>query len=77
MSRAPATAEASTKNPLTSRPSTSVSVPIDNGGGTAATKRPKAAADSAQTSHAMAVPVPAGTRNKPGLGGVVVNANSR
>src|SRR4029077_20178493 len=58
MSRAPATPSASTRKPLTLRPSPSSSVPIDNGGGTAATKRPNALSDSAQTSTSIAPPAP-------------------
>src|SRR5438445_818568 len=42
MSRAPLTASASTRKPFTTRPSASLREPIDRGGGTAATKRPKA-----------------------------------
>ena len=71
MSRAPATASASTRNPLTALPSASSSVPIESGGGTAATKRPKAASGSAQTSTSMAAPAPFFTRSRPGFGGLV------
>ena len=69
MSRAPAIASASTRKPFTLRPSPSSSVPIDNGGGTAATKRPKATADNAQTSTSIAAPAPFRTRSRPGFGG--------
>ena len=60
--------------PLTVRPSARRTVPIDSGGGTEATKFPKAVADSAQTSSSIDVPVPAATRSMPGFGGVVESA---
>ncbi len=78
MSRAPVTASASTRKPFTMRPSASVSVPIDSGGGTAATKRPKPSGGSAQISTSIGAPLPAATRSSPGLGGrVPESANSR
>ena len=58
------------------RPSARRTVPIDSGGGIAATNFPNAAADSAQTSTAIDDPVPAATRSMPGFGGVVSSAKS-
>ena len=49
-------------------------VPIDIGGGIAATNLPNAAAGSAQTSSSIDDPVPASTRSMPGFGGVVSSA---
>ena len=49
-------------------------MPIDSGGGTAATNFANAAGDSAQTSNSIDDPVPAATRNMPGFGGVVLSA---
>src|SRR5262245_25472196 len=69
MSRAPFTASASTRKPLTLLPSDSRIVPIDSGGGTASTKRPNAAVGNAQISASMAAPRPSPTRSSPGLGG--------
>ena len=56
------------------RPSARRTVPIDSGGGIAATNCPKLAADSAHSSTAIGVPVPAATRSMPGFGGVVESA---
>ena len=49
-------------------------LPIDSGGGIAATNCPNAAADRAQSSSAIAIPCPAATRSMPGFGGVVSSA---
>ena len=49
-------------------------VPIDSGGGIAATNFPNDAADSAQSSSSIDDPVPASTRSMPGFGGVVSSA---
>ena len=68
------TAAGSTMNPFTPRPSARRMVPIDSGGGIAATNLPKAAADSAHNSSLIALPVPASMRNMPGFGGVVSSA---
>ena len=66
-SRAPSMPAASTKNPFTERPSDSLMVPIDSGGGIAATNWPKADAARLQISSAMALPWPASTRSMPGF----------
>jgi hypothetical protein len=50
MSRAPRSAAGSARKPLTSRPLASRIVPIDRGGGIAATNLPKLAAERAQIS---------------------------
>src|SRR5262249_39330819 len=50
MSRAPSMPAASTRKPFTSLPSARRMVPIESGGGIAATNLPKADGDSAQTS---------------------------
>src|SRR5262245_33187737 len=76
MSRAPCVAAASARKPLSLRPSASVSVPIERGGGTLATKRPNASAGIAQISTAMAAP-PASTRMSPGFAGAPGNRNRR
>ena len=76
MSRAPVTASASTRKPFTVRPSASAKVPIDSGGGTAATKRPKPSGGSAQISTSIAAPLPAATRSSPGFGGRVGRAQT-
>src|SRR5262249_32667572 len=76
MSRAPCVAAASARKPLTLRPSASVSVPIDRGGGTLATKRPNASAGIAQISTAMAAPL-ASTRMSPGFAGAPGSRNRR
>ena len=60
--------------PLTPRPSARRTVPIDSGGGIAATNLPNAGAGSAQTSSSIDAPVPASTRSMPGFGGVVSSA---
>ncbi len=70
MSRAPSTAAASTRKPLTPEPSARRTVPIDNGDGIAATNAPNAFVGNAHTSIAIAAP-PASTRSMPGFGGTV------
>ena len=57
ISRAPSISAASTIKPLTPRPSARRTVPIDSGGGIAATNFPNAAADSAQISSSIDDPV--------------------
>jgi hypothetical protein len=74
MSRAPSTAAGSTRKPFTPRPSARRTVPIDIGGGIAATNLPNAAAGSAQISSSMDDPVPASMRSMPGFGGAVSSA---
>ena len=74
ISRAPEMSAGSTMKPLTPRPSASRTVPIESGGGIAATTLPKAAAGSAQTSSAIDYPVPVATRSMPGFAGVVPSA---
>ena len=69
MSRAPTVACASTRKPFTVRPSASTIVPIDSGGGTAATKRPNASTGIAQISSSIADPAPLATRSSPGFAG--------
>ncbi len=64
----------STMNPLTLRPSANRMLPIESGGGIAATNLPNAAAGSAQISSVIEAPVPAATRSMPGLAGVVSSA---
>ncbi len=49
-------------------------VPIDSGGGIAATNFPNAAAGNAQISSSIDDPVPDCTRSMPGFGGVVSSA---
>ena len=49
-------------------------VPIESGGGIAATNCPNAAGDSAQISNSIADPWPGSTRSMPGFGGVVGSA---
>ena len=71
MSRAPSMAAGSTRKPFTPEPSASRIVPIDSGGGIAATNFPNAAADSAHSSSWIDDPEPALTRSMPGFGGVV------
>jgi hypothetical protein len=61
-------------NPFTPRPSARRIVPIDSGGGIAATNFPNAAADSAQSSSLIGNPAPGSTRSMPGFGGVVSSA---
>src|SRR5262245_26833009 len=67
MSRAPPISAGSTMKPLMPRPSARRTVPIDNGGGIAATNFPNAEAFSVQTSRAIDDPVPAATRSMPGF----------
>jgi len=67
MSVAPATPSGSTKKPLTLDPSASRTVPIVKGDGTFATKAPKAAGSSAQTSAFIETPAPSATRTSPGF----------
>ena len=74
MSFALPTSAASTIKPLMPRPSFRRTVPIDSGGGIAATNLAKAAAGSAQSSSSIDVPAPVSTRSIPGFGGVVDNA---
>src|SRR5882724_10182148 len=73
MSSALMSAVASQRNPFTFSPLASVMVPMQSGGGTAATKLPNAAVESSQTSRAMAAPF-SDTRARPGFGGVVLGS---
>src|SRR5208337_4416180 len=68
MSSAPLTASASTRKPLTLDPSRSRIVPTPSGAGIFATKAPKPAGSSVQSSSLMAAPAPSATRRSPGFG---------
>src|SRR5215211_5679794 len=74
ISRAPFTAAGSTIKPFTPRPSASRIVPIDSGGGIAATNLPNDATDKAHSSSLIRDPAPGSTRSMPGFGGVVSSA---
>ena len=75
MLRAATTASASIRKPLTKRPSLSQMVPIDVGGGSEATRRPKPAAANAHVSSSSAAD--ALTRSSPGFcGSLSGNKNS-
>src|SRR3954470_22299022 len=76
MSRAPARSAGSTRNPFTPRPSRRRIVPMDSGGGTAATNVPNAFADIAHSSSSIDDPAPACTRSMPGFCGGVSSAYS-
>src|SRR5437667_10645675 len=67
ISRAPLISAGSTIKPFTPRPSASRIVPIDSGGGIAATNFPNAAADQAQSSSLIDDPFPRPTRSMPGF----------
>jgi hypothetical protein len=70
MSVAPISAFGSQRKPLARVPSASSIVPMQSGGGTRATKRPKASGASDQSSSSMVAPRSA-TRIMPGFAGEV------